>query len=309
MTSRTAVGLPLHAHRVGRLRGPDDVRVAVALLERPDPGRLGDHDLLPVGGRDVAQHGGEVLRRPVPERVVRAGEHVVVHPVPGELGGHRRVEAGALGVGVVHRDERVGVHRADGRAAGLEDRRAVGPRGGAGDGAVGLVADLDHLDVDAGRPELPEALGGERARRGRLLRTREAGPRLRGRLLAGVRPEVRVVVVDEHGQAGVGRPAADLHAALGVDGAAAVAAALAVERVVPDPDPDRVDPGLGEDVEQVRGSAGRVPEDHAALLQATAPRRRRRRSRTARACSRPGRRRCPPRRVRPPRRRPAPRSW
>ena len=307
MTSRTAVAWPctLTGYCVGDAARADDVAVPVAVVEGVRPRRLGDHDLLAVGRRDLAQHRRQVRGRAMPVRVVRAREHVVVDAEGGEARGVRRVAAGCLGVREVHGDECVGQHLAHRGAARRDERGELRVDAGPGgcSPAIALFVSLPTCTMLTSTPASSNDCSASAVKSCRAvdgLGVRESRPRLRRELARRVGPEVGVVEVDEHAEAGRGCALADLDGAGDIDVAAAVAAARRVERVVPDAHAHGVHAVVGEHVEQVGRRAGGVAEDDAALLERRARSRRRRRSRSRARAPRPSRRRCPRRPARHP---------
>ena len=118
------------------------------------------HDLLAVGFGNLREHGGEILQRPMPVRVVGGGEYIVIQS---EIVQRFRVEA--HGVGVL-RIREVNGHQClrencpDGSGAGLHQIADVPPGGFPAETAVGLIAQLHHAYVHLGVLQLLKAVRG-----------------------------------------------------------------------------------------------------------------------------------------------------
>jgi hypothetical protein len=199
------------AAAVGKLAGrTDEVAELVAVAEGPRIGGLGQDQVPAVAGREVVEVGPERGQRTVPERVVRQADHVeldalgedVVIEVPG-------VAIRSAAVDVDHHRQRVAgrVALAGPGDAGLEQHGelrpvlAIGPvhltereQHPVGD----LVADLHHVHRRALPGERRDGVPGVRTDGAGQRRQALPGPRARNRLLARIRPEVRVVQVQQH---------------------------------------------------------------------------------------------------------------
>ena len=225
--------------------GADGVVPAVSVVQSPGPGGFRYHDLLAVGVCHLLENGGQIFRGAVPVGIPGGGKDVVVYVVAVQVTRLGGIVVGSLRVGEVNRhQDRMLIFRGDltnGRRACGEDLRLVGPAGFAADGIGGLVADLDHAHVNAAVQQGLQAVVGEGVHCLDLLVNRESRPGLWSLLLAGIRPEVGIMEVNQDLHARVGGPLAHLQGGVDVTVAAAVAVALGVKGIVPDPKPDIVE--------------------------------------------------------------------
>ena len=274
---RLAVG----AHGVGDFfhqLGPGGGALALVLAPALPGGKavhgeahagLRHHQILSVPGGDVVHVGGQVPQGAVPEGVVAQSDdvavpaqpEVVVKPLPVQL-------VAAAVVQVDHHPGRRGLlpdgldpcgHiAADGLPVG---RSACGPQQAVGQ----LVAHLHHLRLHAGGPAGAQHVPCIPVDRRLQPRFIQVLPRLGRRLLAGVRPEVGVVQIQQPGHAGIfGAPGQSQHRRQ-VAHTRPVVVSRPVVGVVPQPQPDPVDaiaPEYGQRV--LRRCA--VPEQAAAAL-------------------------------------------
>jgi hypothetical protein len=162
---RREAQLPVRRGRIARqqqVARPQEVVLAVAVLERPPVLRLDDRDVAVVALGEVVDVRAQLRQRAVPERVVGQADHVERHV----LGGDVVVEPAAVGVVAalveVHDEPRpraVRVARAGGRRAQERAQRvplrlaAVELAGRPQHAVADLVAELEHLRGRALRGE------------------------------------------------------------------------------------------------------------------------------------------------------------
>ena len=245
------------------------VGIVVAIIQGVCPRRFRHHHIFLISGGHVLEHAGEVFGGAMPERVVGAGEHIVIHIVVAQLFGVSGVGAGFLRVGEMNDDLGFGEHFAYGFGTCGEYFGHAVPAGDAGDFRSGFVADLHHADVHAGLFERGQSLLGVVVYGvGGFVRVAFKGfPRLGHLLLAGVGPEIGVMEVDQHFQPCCRGSLGHGQCAIGVDVAAAISLAVCGERIVPHTQTHIVHAGFLEQREQILDLAIGVLERDAAFFQ------------------------------------------
>ena len=201
----------------------------------------------------------------MPVGIIGGGKHVVIHVVVREFFGIARVGA-ALGIGKVHRHQRLREDLARRSRPGLHQILDVEPDLFAAEGAVGLVAHLHHAHVRAGFLQHGQAVSGVLIHRLGLFLDLHVFPGQGDHLLARIGPEIRIMEVHDQLHAGLGGAFPDLGGLFDVVVAAAVSVAVLVIGVVPDAHADVGHARLRQRQEHVPLLAGEIIILHAALL-------------------------------------------
>ena len=179
--------------------------MSVAIFPARRPGRLRNHNLLAILTGNLSQNGFQIGSRSVPERIVRACEHVVIDFILVQVCSPSLVVSAFFGIREVQRHKTIRVKCSYRPASRVENLRHILSGIFPADCIVRLVADLYHPNIDTSSPKRIQAIQCIRFNRIFLFCQAERFPCLGCLLLRRIRPEIRVVEVDQDFHAGIRR--------------------------------------------------------------------------------------------------------
>ena len=252
--------LCLSLHRHGILHGQTcfalqhRILMSVAVLIGISVRGLRHHHFFSVGVRNILQYGSQVAQRAVPDRIVGAGKHIIVHAVSEKGGCNGRIPPRFLRVCKVKRHLDLpsvgGCHRTHGAAARIHQLADIAPVRLTAEPARGLISHLYHAHVHTGVQKGLQGTPGKVRNRSFLLLNTVIAPRLGRRLLCGIRPEIRIMEIDQHPHARLRGKLSHGYCLCKVIVSASVAVSVPVIRVVPHTDSHIIDTTLLEESEE-----------------------------------------------------------